>query len=301
MNTEYDFSILIFCALFISACGGNELWETDEGVKFKIVRDVNGPDFINGHYVYLTMDYYDEDDSLLFTYRDKSIPVTLLYIDSIWNKSGQIYQVLKLLNVGDSAIFKVNAADLFERSFRGAIPAGIKPESEITFYVGVENMTSAKEFRLWQADLYRQQQEKVRIAREEQFLEDLSIIDHFMENHGIIPMELASGVRYVVHKEGRGKPPKKGDLVTILYTGKLLDGTVFDSSNKKNEPFTFIMGMENVITGLNQGVSIMPEGAKYTLYIPSTLAYGAREIGKIIRPNSILVFEVEVLEIEKRD
>lgn len=104
-----------------------------------------------------------------------------------------------------------------------------------------------------------------------------------------------SGLQYEVITEGTGAQPKAGDTVKVHYTGKLIDGTVFDSSVERGEPATF--GVTQVIPGWVEALQLMPEGAKWKLYIPSDLAYGAQGAGEMIPPHSTLVFEVELLKI----
>lgn len=96
---------------------------------------------------------------------------------------------------------------------------------------------------------------------------------------------------------GTGAEAKAGDLITVHYTGKLLDGTVFDSSLNRGEPFQFTLGAGMVIQGWDQGFDGMKEGGKRTLKIPSDMAYGARGAGALIKPNSDLIFEVELLKV----
>lgn len=107
----------------------------------------------------------------------------------------------------------------------------------------------------------------------------------------------ASGLQYVVEKEGTGAKPGATDEVTVHYTGKLLDGTVFDSSVKRGQPATF--PLNRVIAGWTEGVQLMNEGAKYTFFIPSELAYGAQGVPNAIPPYSTLIFEVELIKINK--
>ncbi len=284
--------------LFLISCHQPGWKETASGLKYKIVRNSNGEKLINGHYLYLNMDYYDENDSLLFTYRDKGIPVTIQYLDSVWNHNGQIYEGLKKLKVGDSAIFKVNCENLYLVSFRGSIPYGLDPKSEITFNIGVENMSTAEEFRLWYANLILKKKEDTRIKKEQQLYEDIASIDEYMEMNGFIPLEHESGLRYIVQKEGEGRKPTAGDHVTIHFKGELLDGSLLDSSYDHDAPIDFTLGSGAVIEGWEIGISLMSKGAVYTFYIPSTLAYGENGLGELIKPNSILVYEIELLEIE---
>lgn len=107
-----------------------------------------------------------------------------------------------------------------------------------------------------------------------------------------------SGLQYVVEKEGEGAQPTAEDEVTVHYTGKLLNGTVFDSSVNRGEPATF--PLNRVIPGWTEGVQLMKEGAKYKFFIPSDLAYGANGVPNVIPPHSTLIFEVELIKVNKK-
>ncbi len=100
---------------------------------------------------------------------------------------------------------------------------------------------------------------------------------------------------------GTGKEALKGALCFIQYEGFLEDGTKFDSSFNHGRPFEFVVGSKKVIVGLSQGVMGMKEGGKRTLYIPSALAYGERQIGQHIKPHSNLIFHIEMLEVRPRE
>lgn len=106
----------------------------------------------------------------------------------------------------------------------------------------------------------------------------------------------ASGLQYKVITEGKGEVPTKESRVKVHYKGTLIDGTQFDSSYDRKEPTTF--RADQVIKGWTEALTMMPVGSKWELYIPQELAYGSREAGKI-KPFSTLIFEVELLEIEK--
>ena len=104
-----------------------------------------------------------------------------------------------------------------------------------------------------------------------------------------------SGLQYEIVKQGYGPRPTAGDSVTVHYTGKLIDGTVFDSSEERGEPATF--GVTQVIPGWVEALQLMNVGSRWRLFIPSALAYGPQGAGGLIGPNQTLVFDVELLAI----
>ena len=110
--------------------------------------------------------------------------------------------------------------------------------------------------------------------------------------------ETKSGIQYEILKEGKGEKPKATDKVTVHYHGTLTDGTVFDSSVKRGEPATF--PLNGVIKGWTEIVQMMPVGSKWKVVIPPELAYGERGAGGTIGPNETLVFEIELLSINKQ-
>lgn len=108
-----------------------------------------------------------------------------------------------------------------------------------------------------------------------------------------------SGLQYEITKTAEGAKPTAEDTVKVHYTGTLIDGTVFDSSVKRGTPATFPLA--GVIPGWTEGLQLIPVGSKAKLYIPSSLAYGPRGSGQAIGPDETLVFEVELLEIMKKE
>lgn len=129
--------------------------------------------------------------------------------------------------------------------------------------------------------------------------ENLKVGEEFLADNGKKSgvTTLESGLQYEVLKEGNGAKPTLEDKVSCHYHGTLIDGTVFDSSVDRGQPASF--PVNGVIPGWTEALQLMPVGSKWKLYVPAALAYGERGAGRDIGPNSALIFEVELLEIEK--
>jgi FKBP-type peptidyl-prolyl cis-trans isomerase len=111
-------------------------------------------------------------------------------------------------------------------------------------------------------------------------------------------LKTPSGLEYEDSVVGEGPSPQPGQTVTVHYTGRLTDGTKFDSSVDRGQPFSFKIGVGQVIKGWDEGVMSMKTGGKRTLTIPPDLGYGARGAGGVIPPNATLVFDVELLGVK---
>lgn len=150
-------------------------------------------------------------------------------------------------------------------------------------------LTDAEAQKIVTDFLQQQEEEKGKEAREagEAFLADNAT------KEGVVV--LPSGLQYLVLEEGKGKKPAATDQVKCHYEGRLIDGTVFDSSYRRGEPATF--PLNGVIAGWTEGLQLMGEGAKHRLFIPYNMAYGTRGAGASIPPYAALVFDVELIEV----
>lgn len=128
---------------------------------------------------------------------------------------------------------------------------------------------------------------------EQNSAEGKAFLDENKDKEGVKTTD--SGLQYKVLNEGEGAQPAASDEVTVNYEGRLIDGTVFDSSYERGEPVTFTL--DHVIPGWTEGLQLMKEGSKYTFFIPSDLAYGEQGAGPQILPNSTLIFDVELLKV----
>ncbi|MFH1267473.1 MAG: FKBP-type peptidyl-prolyl cis-trans isomerase, partial [Planctomycetota bacterium] len=169
---------------------------------------------------------------------------------------------------------------------------------------GIQAALSGKEGRMTEAEMqetmtaFQMQMMRSQLARNEQGGAGAAKVGEafLAENktkEGVTTTE--SGLQYKVIRAGEGKKPGKADSVTVHYRGRLINGTVFDSSYDSGEPASFPVG--GVISGWTEALQLMQEGAKWELYIPSELGYGARGAGGDIGPNEVLIFEVELLKV----
>ncbi|SDB25447.1 FKBP-type peptidyl-prolyl cis-trans isomerase FklB [Desulfonatronum thiosulfatophilum] len=144
-----------------------------------------------------------------------------------------------------------------------------------------------------QQELMQRQMEMIQRQSSENLEEGRAFMEEFQEQEGVQATE--SGILYRVITEGDGETPTAEDIVTVHYTGTLVDGTVFDSSVERGEPATF--PLQGVIPGWTEILQMMPQGSKWEVVIPPDMAYGQQQAGPIIQPNSTLVFEIELLDV----
>lgn len=140
----------------------------------------------------------------------------------------------------------------------------------------------------------KKEQEKTEALAKKNLETGQAFLEANKKKEGVVT--LPSGLQYKVITEGKGKQPKSTDTVVAHYRGTLIDGTEFDSSYKRNEPATF--PVEGVIKGWQETLPLMKEGAKWQVYIPSDLGYGARGAGNAIGPNQVLIFDIELLSVK---
>ena len=246
------------------------------------------------------------ETSIICVVNDTSVIIPLM--DNLFQLiepryAGDIFSGMAMMHKGDSASFIVNIDSTF-RTFFGqpAMPSQYLPTDVMRFEIKMKDFCSEKEFALRQSNEIKAQMsqriEEMKTNNPEETEKAAQALAAFLKKNKIDVEPTKSGLYYVMTEEGNGEKPEVGQLVTVHYTGKLLDGTVFDSSVERDQPFQFPLGLGRVIAGWDEGIALMSKGEKGVLYIPYYLAYGDRGAGGDIKPFDNLMFEVELIDFE---
>ena len=197
---------------------------------------------------------------------------------------------IAMMHRGDSASFIVNIGSTFKYVFGvPELPSEFNSSDVMKFDVKVDDFYPESEYvtKMVESIKNRYPEETEKAAAEMQ--------SYFAENQ-IVASPTASGLYYVMTQEGNGEMPKVGSNVKVHYTGKLLNGNVFESSIERGEPIEVTIGMGYVIPGWDEGIMMMSKGEKGVLYSPYYLGYGDRGAGPAIPPFTNLIFEVELID-----
>lgn len=192
---------------------------------------------------------------------------------------------------------KSNFDEIDQDLFIQGVRSGLDSTNVLIEFENVEPILRSFFQKKQVADREKQQAEELK-KMEEEFgdykLEGEKWLELNKDAEGVVTTD--SGLQYIVLEEGTGEKPSGTSTVKVHYHGTLTDGTVFDSSVDRAEPIEF--PLNGVIKGWTEGLQLMPVGSKYKFFVPQELAYGAAQKGEIIKPFSVLVFEVELLEIK---
>lgn len=297
---------------FITSCEKSDrpgYDKTESGLYYKFYnRDEKGVKPVEGDVIKLSLLYKNDKDSVLFDTKDPRInrggepTIEMPLAKSTF--SGSFEEAIAMMSVGDSASFLVSADSVYTKTFMvNELPPYVTKGSLLTFEVKLQKIT-AKD------DVEKERQKRMEEQRamiETKKVEEVASIQKFMTDNKLKSEPTASGLYYIETKKGSGPTPPKGSLVKVNYTGRLLDGTVFDTSDKEiakkanifderrpYEPIEFVVGEGGVIPGWDEGILLMNKGAKGKFIIPFNLAYGPQGGGPI-PPYSPLEFDVELV------
>jgi FKBP-type peptidyl-prolyl cis-trans isomerase FkpA len=315
MLKNYFIAAITSLAMILQSCDGYK--KTDTGLQYKILADsTTGKNAEMGDAVVLHIKYENAKDTLN-TFK-RGTPLTVLVQKTF---QGGLEEGLTMLSQGDSAIFRISSDSLYTKMFKDSLPSQIKPGSFTDFTVKVVKIYSKEEVKKEQAameqrkrDMKKMQLEYVAQAvkgmldtSKAQLKKDDAIIKDYIKKNKLSAERTENGVYYIVTKKGDGPEIAAGDTVSVGYTGKLLDGKVFDSSAGR-PPFNVIVGVGQVIPGWDEALTKLSKGTVATIIIPSPLAYGkegAKDRNSTdanayrIPPNAPLIFDIEIVDVKK--
>jgi FKBP-type peptidyl-prolyl cis-trans isomerase len=263
------------------------------GLEYKIIKDEPGiqkpaiGDFMEFHITIFV--HFPKGDSILFDSRkmNNDQPVPFQLTPPQFN--GDLAEGLAMLTKGDSALFRVSL-DSIAKAGNQLLPWMKKGEGmKIEYTVAVVSVKTQSQL-----------QEEQHAAASKQIEIDEQLIKDYLAKNNIKAERTTSGIYYKIDKPGGSPKVASGDSVSMNYTGMTLNGNKFDSNvdPKFNHvmPFWFTLGAGQVIRGWDEGIALFGKGGKGTLYIPSPLAYGPQSPTPDIPANSVLVFDVEVVD-----
>lgn len=278
--------VMAALAMFgLSSCG-KKMQTTENGINYRIIQSSDTARLITkGDLMMIQMiglgqlaDSLGGKDTTIF---DSYKVGKAYYIPA---DETTLKDVFMMLHKGDSAEFEVSADTLFMKSFGQLTPGFLKKNSNIHFYVKVENIYSQSELEVMKAE-----------ERAKSIMKDSVEAAAYIANLTNV-QTTPSGLKYVITKPTKGAQPKAGQEVSMLYRGLLLNGTKFDENQDEANPFKFTIGMRQVIPGWDEGVMLLHEGEEAKFIIPARLAYGEQGGGPI-PPNSTLIFDVKLLKV----
>lgn len=275
-----------FSSIFLSSCSyfGDYpgFKKTKSGLLYKFHEKKNERKAEIGDFITIEMRYKTNEDSLLFDGNGETIPLEV--IAPIF--AGDINEALAMMGKGDSATFVIRADSfLLKNAQLTRLPDFIDKDSRIIFDIRMHNVQSLEEL----------EKEKEKNRTEGLKMEEDLINFYILKNNISVNQEI-SGLYYVSIHQGTGIQAKPGNRVSVHYTGKFLDGTIFDSSYTRGKPIEFELGRGYVIDGWEEGIAKMKKGGTALLLIPSNLGYG--EGRGDIPPFTPLVFEVELIDVK---
>lgn len=282
--------------------------KTATGLQYQVVKKGAGPSPQKGDMLLLNVCCKTGKGVVLLNTDDQDLPLVLPYSEETVKKDGGFFEAVGMLQKGDSLLCKISAAALDY----AAAQYGLEQNEEIFLHLKLQDVMTEEVHKQWEtkkiAMLQKQRQEQA----EKQTKEDVEAIASYLQENKIAAQATSSGLYYVIDTPGKGVRPKQGDRVRVNYTGRLLDGKVFDTSladvagqygihnpQRTYEPIEFQLGRGQVIQGWEEGIMYLHKGAKARLFIPSALAYGIQGAGNgLIPANAILTFEVELVDVK---
>lgn len=255
----------------------------------KVKGTGNAP--VTDGYASVHFSVFDMNNEQIFSSYERGEPIDFKYGSPFENEGFQV--IVGKMKKGGKSEALVPSSMAFGAEGAGNV---IDPFTPLYYKVELVDVMTPEQYNKKVAD--REAKKLAQTLKKDK--EEEAILQKYLADNGITPTTvLPSGLVYVETLKGTGPKPVDGKKVKVHYTGRLLDGTIFDSSIERGEPLEFAIGRRAVIEGWDKGIALMNEGGKATLVIPSKLAYKDRGAGERIPPYSTLVFEVELVMAEQ--
>ena len=294
-------TLLVAGMTLLAACSNDGFKTTDGGLQYRFDKqNSNGQQVQEGDVIIGEMTF-KFDTMTLFTnvgYADRLMQASP-------NAPGNLYEGLLMMHVGDQATFAIMADSMAKFVQPEQMPQGYQRGTGQKFYyeINLQDILTKEELEAERTNFMAEAQQ--RQENEPQMIAD------YVHDNGINAKPNADGLYVIVKKRGNGSKVATGKEVAVNYTGRLLDGTMFDSSVESDakegdiynpqrpyEPLTYTQGRGQLIPGWEQGVEGQPAGSQLQLIIPSALGYGPRGAGQMIPPYSPLVFDIEIVSVK---
>jgi FKBP-type peptidyl-prolyl cis-trans isomerase len=306
---NYKSAVLLFALITgvstLSSCQKTKVTEKD-AIEFTYVKEGKEKP-ANGDFLLYNLEILTQSDSVIYSTLTQPFPGYLMANDSIKPENG-MDEIFLSLRKGDSITFEAAAKIVFN----GNQPAPIKEDDKIKVRLGAYEMKTEAEMQTFYEEAMAKEQEKSAERAKVLLVEEAKTIDAYLAKNKLKGQKTASGLVYVIEREGTGDSTTVGSTLLVNYAGYLLDGPLFDTSypelakannmfnaERPYEPLPVNVGMGQVIPGWDEGLMLLKKGSKAKFIIPSPLGYGEGGAGSMIPANSILLFDVEVTDIKK--
>ncbi len=285
MKNCYIYFLLGILILTSSCKSSDKYTKHNSGFEYKIIfNSKEGTRVKTDDIIELNLKYFTSNDSLIFNTDDfaGNFRVTVLE-----NDRGLFQEAVKLLKPGDSASFKIQAKDFFEKTRNVKVPDFISENDILRFQLKIKKIVSKEEI-----------EKEIELLSIKKETEENLLLEDYIKKNGITVKPSKTGLYIIALKKGKGKKAQIGKKVTIHYTGSFINNMKFASTIEKDKPFEFVLGQEEVIPAWNEAVAKMKVGDKIKIITPSKLAYGSQGSGHSIKPFTPLIFEIKLLSAE---
>lgn len=283
-------TMIVAGAAMLAACGSGDMKgykQTENGLYYRFEQqDKNAQQVQEGDVLVGEMTIR-LDTTVLRT----NVGRTERLMPAIPTYDGVLHEGIMMMHLGDKATFAIEADSMAKFMQPNQMPPMYEKGKGMKFYyeINLQDIVTKDEFAAEQAN-YEAEMEKARTAEPE-------LIANYVKENNIKVQPNANGLYVIVKKQGKGTKVAVGRQVAIHYTGRLIDGTVFDSS-VGNEPLSYVVGQMGLIRGWEEGVMGQPEGTQLQLIIPSAMGYGPQGAGQMIPPYSTLIFDLDIVSVK---